>query len=199
MKHAHIIIFLLCIFPLCTSAQEENLTIPQKHEEIKQKIEEKINNLQTQIEEKRVEIKEQIRSTQEDQQTKLQILAQERVSKIITQIFEQFEAMIVKFDGIILRVENRISKLDEENIDTTQSKELLLESKEKLEEATALIAATKLELQTMLLSEISKEQIKTSIVLCKDSLKEVKQSLVHVINSIKIVGDLSLDTVFIEE
>ena len=199
MKHAHTIIFFFCILPIFAYAQEENLAIPQKREEIKQKIEEKTDNLQLQIQEKRIEVKEQISLVKEDQQAKLQILAQERVSKIITQIFEQFEAMIVKFDGIILRLENRILKLEEENIDTTQSKELLAQAKLKLEEATTLIAATKLEIQTALLDDISKEQIKTSVVLCKDSLKNVKHALIEVINSLKMIGDLSLDTIFIEE
>ena len=180
-------------------AQEETLIIPQKREEIKQKIEEKKGALQVQIEQKREEIKEQIDSVPEEQKTKLQILAQERVLKVLTHIFEQFEATVVKFDGIILRIENRIAKLENENIDVSQTKELLAVSKTKLQETTTLIAATKIELETLISSEISKDQIKTSVTLCKESLKEVKASLIEVIDSLKLFGDLSAESIFIEE
>jgi hypothetical protein len=179
-------------------AQEETLIIPQKREEIKQKIEEKKSILQTQIVQKREEVKEQINSFPKEQKTKLQILAQERVLKAVTHIFEQFEATIVKFDGIILRVENRIAKLENEGVDATKTKELLEVSRVKLQETTALVAANKLELGALIATEISKDQIKTSVTLCKESLKEVKMSLIEVIDSLKLLGDVSSDSIFIE-
>lgn len=164
---------------------EEALTIPQKRDEIKQKIEEKKFELQDEIKEKQVEIKNKIASSSEEQKIKLQIFAQERVLNILVQIFEQFEAVLVKFDGIVIRIDARITKLDESNFDTTEQKELLKIAKQNIQDSTALVAATKLELQSLVTDEISKNQIKSSIQACKDSLKKSHQSLVDVVESLK--------------
>lgn len=178
---------------------EENTFIPQKREEIQQKIAEKKIELQFQIELKREEIQQKIESLPKEDKRTLQFFAKERVSKAISHIFEQFEAVIVKFDGIVFRIENRIIKLEKEGVNVEKPKEMLVASKIKVQESATLVAATKIELQALILGEVSKDQIKTSIELCKKSLEDTKQSLIEVVESLKILGDISSDTLFIEE
>jgi len=171
-------------------AQEIDAPLPllQKREEIKQHIEQKQIELHPQIQEKRQEIQNQV-ETEGEQKTKLQILAQERVLKIVSLVFEQLEAVLVKFDGIVVRIEARIAKLNEQGTSTTKTEQLLLEAKTQIEDSTALIAATKIELQTSIMTETSKEDIKKSIEACKTSLKETQQVLIDVIVSLKNLGN----------
>ncbi len=188
MKHTVIAAVLLLGLGTTVFAQEttkSTSTIPQKREEIKEKIEQKKMELQPQIEEKRQAIKEQILDKKSEKGTQLQILAQDRVSKILSHIFERFEAVLVKFDGIVLRINNRITKLQEQGVDVTESKRLLEEAIEHIEESASLIAASKIELQETLTTPTSKEDIKTTIEICKTSLKKTQQALVAVIGSLK--------------
>lgn len=164
-------------------------SIPQKREEIKQFIETKKAELKPIIDEKRQEIKAQIVDSKDVQKTQLQILAQQRVLKVVNSIFEVFEAVLVKFEGIIVRIEARIEKLNSQDVDTAESQALLLQAKASLKDTTALISATKIELQNAIESEISKDQIKLSIETCKKSLKGTQELLVQVISSLKNDGD----------
>lgn len=179
------------IFSLLTSfafAQEQAKplsSLPQKKEEIKLHIDGKKEELKIQIEEKRVEIKNQFDLQKNGTTTRLQFFAQERVTKIVSLIFQQFEAVLVKFDGITLRLQARIQKLNDQGISTTVSETLLLNAQSKIQESTTLIVATKLELESAIAGEISKEQIKNSIDACKTSLKETQEALIDVINSLK--------------
>jgi hypothetical protein len=182
------------------SAEEQKLSLPQNREEIKQKIEEKKSEVQNKIEEKRAEIKGQIQQVAEEQKTEVQIFAQERILKILQQIFEKFDAVLVKFDGISERIDIRISKNEENGLDMTKQKELLAAAKENILQSTALVAATKIELDTLIKSAtFSKEQIKKSVDVCKESLKTTQKSLVDVIESLKLVGDISSDNLIFEE
>lgn len=192
MKKTILPLALFLLIGTSVYAQETSVTtatFPQKREEIKQRIEEKKNELQPLIEKKREEIKKQISEDQGEIKTKLQFFAQDRVSKVLIQIFERFEAVIIKFDGVVLRLENRITKLDEQNIDTTIPKELLLEAKTDIAQAIALITASKIELQKTLTQETSKEELKKTIEVCKTSLKEVQSSLIAVVISLKNLGE----------
>jgi hypothetical protein len=198
MKYKAIILIISLLYITPVFAQEQDLQILQTREEIREKILFKNSELQEKIELKRIEIKQKIEAISEEQKIKTNILIQERVLKIIIQVFEQLEAMIVKFDGIVIRIENRIAKLDAEDIDTSNTKELLIESKTKIEEATVLIAATKLELESRISTEISKEEIKASIELCKNILEETRLSLIKVVRSLKLLGEFSTDSILIE-
>ncbi len=173
------------VFALETSTTTQ--AIPQKREEIKQRIEEKRMELQSQIQEKREEVKKQILEKKSDVKTRLQILAQDRVSKILLQIFERFEAVLVKFDGIVLRIETRITKLNEQDISTTESQELLILAKKQIEDSNALIAASKIELKAAVTTETSREDIRNTIEICKTSLKKSQDALIAVIASLKSV------------
>ncbi|MEN9921444.1 MAG: hypothetical protein RLZZ517_422 [Candidatus Parcubacteria bacterium] len=199
MKYIYIpaVFFLMFSF---VSAEEQKLSLPQNREEIKQKIEEKKSEVQNKIEEKRAEIKGQIQQVAEEQKTEVQIFAQERILKILQQIFEKFDAVLVKFDGISERIDIRISKNEENGLDMTKQKELLAAAKENILQSTALVAATKIELDTLIKSAtFSKEQIKKSVDVCKESLKTTQKSLVDVIESLKLVGDISSDNLIFEE
>lgn len=193
MKHTFLYLIIFFAINNVAFAQENEknlLPIPQKREEIKQYIEEKKSELQPQIQEKRQEIKDQIEIQGQEQKTKLQILAQERVLKIISYIFEQFDAILVKFDGITLRIDTRITKLKEQGIPTKDLEDLVLKAKLKVQNSNALIAASKIELQTSITTETSKESIKSTIESCKVSLKEAQASLVGVIDALKIIENV---------
>lgn len=186
MKHVFIYITLFFAFsPFVFAQEQEVLVIPQKQEEIKKHIEEKRTALQSQIQEKQEEIQEQIRAT--SSKPSFEFFTQERTLKIISRIFEQFEAVLVKFDGIIIRIEARITKLNEQGISTLPIEELLLETKIQIKDSTALIIASKIELEKAIATEISKEEIKNTIEICKTSLKNTQTSLINVIVLLKNV------------
>jgi hypothetical protein len=194
MKQLILFIFIFSAISYFAFAQDDTLLpIIQKREDIKQYVEEKEQELHSQIQEKRQEIQVQIETQGGEEKTKLQILAQERILKIVTHIFEQLEAVLVKFDGIVMRIDARIIKLNEEGVSTTESEILLVHAKTKIEESSTLVAATKLELQKAITTEISKENIKKSIEICKISLKETQSSLIEVITSLKTEGNFEDD------
>lgn len=186
MKYKAIVLIISLLYVTPLFAQEQNVQILQTREEIRQKISEKNLELQVQILEKQAEIKTQINSfASENQKTKLQIFAQERILKTLTKIFDRYEAVLIKFDGIVARIDTRIAKLEETNINTDSQKQLLALAKQNIQDSTVLLAATKLELENLIKAEVSKEQIKMSIELCKTSLKATHQSLLAVIATFK--------------
>ena len=172
------------------NAQESTISIPQKRVEIQQKIDEKKLILESQIQQKRLEIKEKIDALTPEQKPQFQIFAQEKTLKVISQIFERFEAVLVKFDGIILRTEAKITVLEEAGQDTLIAKELLETAKQDLASSTVLIAASKLELQDSVSKGITKDQIKIIVDLCKESLKNTQQTLMLVVENLKIEQEI---------
>ncbi len=184
--------YLFVFFSIPAFAQEQATTtinFPQKIDEIKQHIEEKKIEFNFEIEQKRLEIKQQIElSNSLENETRLSILSHERVLKAVINVFELFDAVLVKFDGIITRIDARMSKLSEDNIDTLESEKLLDIAKEKLKESIILITSSKIELELAMEGNISKEEIKNIINSCKTSLKVTQSSLADVIDSLKSVS-----------
>lgn len=168
-------------------AQEDSvvLDIPQNKEEIQEKIESKAENIQSIISQKQEEVQVLIEEVPEEQKTKLIPTAQERVLKIITIVFERFGAFIVRYDSIVVRLENRILSIEQQGDSVEVPRELLEKAKLNLLESTALIIATKTELEKAISSETSLEAIRTSINLCRQSLQNTHTSLIEVITSIK--------------
>jgi hypothetical protein len=195
MKYILIIVSILFVFETPVFAEESTSTplyrLPQNRQEIKQKIEEKKIKLETRIQDKQQEIKSFIEEKKEGQKTKLDIFTQQRVATILANIFERFDAVLVKFDGVVTRIESRITKLKEENVDTSASEKLLTQAKTKIEDATTLIAASKIELQTAITTQTSKQDIKDTLKICKTSLGETQQALISVITSLKGLSDVN--------
>lgn len=198
-----IIFYTVLFFAFSTPvfAQQQStstISFPQKTQEIKQHIEEKKIDLSLEIQQKRQEIKSHIESGNLENKSKLQILSQERVFKIVTNVFELFEAVLVKFDGITTRIDLRISKLKEGGVNTEESENLLMIAKQKIKESTTLITASKIELQEAIKNEITKETIKSITDSCKNSLKETQNSLINVITSLKSSDLIDSETISVE-
>lgn len=192
MKQTILSFALFLILGTTVFAQETSLTIdalPQNRQEIKERITQKNIELQSQIEQKRLEIKEQNQKKEITTKVQLQIVAQDRVSKIVSQIYEKLEAILVKFDGITIRIEARIQKLKDKGMNTENAEALLTISKVNIEDTTTLIAASEFEIQNSLETKTSVEVIKSAIEECKISLKTIQSGLVEVVSSLKILGD----------
>lgn len=174
-------------------AEDSQIQIPQNKTEIEQKIVEKQAALQSQINKRQPEIRA-IFDKQTDQ-TKLQITAQERISKAITIIFERMNAFVIRYDGIVQRLDVKISEMESGEA-KSQAELLVIEAKTSLLDTTALITAAQKEIEESLNTKTSLEAIRLSVELCKESLKKTHDSLVLVIQNIKatdIEESLSLE------
>lgn len=160
----------------------------QRRDEIKAHFEEQKIKLGSKVEEKRQEIKKRLEERKIDSKTRLEEGSKERILKITNHIFDKSEAFLVKFDGIVDRIEERITKLKDSGADTSEAENLLDQAKVKIEDTTTLLVATKLELQNSIDTETSKEEIKITIQDIKTSMKETHASLVKVIESLKNLG-----------
>jgi hypothetical protein len=181
-------IFLLLFLGLVstTNAQESQIQIPQSKEEIQLRLETKKQTLQTQITQKRQEIKDALAGSSDS--IKLPITAQERVSKATAIIFDRLEAFIIRYDGLIQRLETRISNTPESDT-KIKATQLLLDAKINLNESTTLILATRKEIEDSLLTKTSLEIIKTNVEICRASLKKTHDALLLTIRSIKAVDE----------
>jgi len=161
----------------------------QNREEIRDRMQEKREEMRGEISEKREEVRQTITERKEARKVQLQANAQERVLKITGKIFERFDAVLIKFDGITQRIESRITKLEEEGSDMTEARSALEDAQSNATETTALILATKEEIELLVSDESSKEGIRTLMTQVKVSLQETKKSFLKIISLIETSKD----------
>jgi len=188
-----IIITAFLLLPLHIHAQE--VAFPQNINEIKQKIDHKRNPLSERIELKKQEL-QQKRATTTD--SSIQILTQEKVSKIIEHTFNKFEAVLVRFDGIVARLEVRISKLEQNNAGVVELKESLDKVKISIDDAYVLILASKEDFPKEDVVSLNKDEIKQSFAEYKKSLKNIQDSLLSISQSLRNKDNLE-DEEFLSE
>lgn len=175
-----IIITTFIFLPFCTHSQE--VVFPQKIDEIKQKVEYKKESLHEKIQLKQQEL-QQKKATSTD--TVVQIFTQEKLLKISEHAFDKIEAILVKFEGIVARLEVRISKLEESGVDVVSSKELLSKAKISIEDTYVLIFAAEANLNNEKTLSINIKQLKDSFTEYKDMLKSTQDTLLLVVESLK--------------
>jgi len=154
----------------------------EKRAKLKETIKENRDKIQKEREDLRIEIK--------DKKAKLQIEIEKKRNNQIEQIKERaikkITAAIVRLENMQARLETRIAKLDEKNIDTATAKASLMVSKQKIVDAKIAIENVKSIVTTidMKVSEkvnLVKEAGKKVELLLKESHK----SLVEAISNLK--------------
>ncbi len=197
MKYILIVSFFL--FPLSfVFAEDSSVTIPKTVEEIKQAVSEKKVKFKTEIEQKSLIIREDFLNNI-DKKAEIQIFTQQKLAQNTSEVFEKFEAVLVKFQGISDRIDVRIQKLEEKGVNTTKQKELLLIAKQNIAQSFVLISAIRSEIEpNIVMTPISKEYIQKYIFDVKENLKNTQKSLVDVIVSLKVAGDISSESIIFE-
>jgi len=179
------------------SAQEATSSLeqfPQTKEEIHTYFDARSSEFSVQVEEKQKEIRAQFEIQKEVNPG--QVILQDKLGKILSRIFERFEAVVVRFDGILERITARLEKLDEQNIDTSVVKKSIEEARARSAESIILISATQKELEDAVANGVSREQIRNSVTLCKESLKTTQDALTRVVEDLKNISaeeDISLE------
>lgn len=178
--------FFLVVNPVCAqNNQSVSSTVTpvqvreQNLEELRVRLQEKIEEQQQIREENRVTIR-----------ARLSEMRQERIRFFFGRLTIRFEAAINRLERLIARIETRLDRIEasDEEVDSTAIREEVEEAKRKLEEARVALAEAKESLEGILSAEDPKtafEDVRDLIGGIKEELKEVHQILVQVIGDIK--------------
>lgn len=189
-----ICVLLLAMIQSEVSAQEveENQEpIIFDRNESKAKFEERKEQIQQKVEEKRLEIKESVSQMQGERRIKLHEQAQERVFTAIDKVLSRFEAVTVRYDGLTIRIQSRIDKMNQDGLDTSSALQLFIIAQENLDNSVADIAVAREKIKNMLQEESSKETLKALVLDLKTSLRTTHVSYIETVKALK---EISLDS-----
>ena len=156
-----------------TQLREQNL------EELRIRLQEKIEEQKKVREENRVTVR-----------ARLSEMRQERIRTFFGRLTIRFEAAIARLERLISRIESRLEtiKVNNEEVEAETIEGELAEAKEKLAEAETALEEAETSLEEILNAEDPKaafEYVRELIMGIKEQLKEVHQILVEVIGDIK--------------
>lgn len=179
---------------LSVSAQEPLDAFPQTKEQIQAYFDARSAEFSVEVQEKQKEISSQFQVSTDISPG--QVILRDKIAEVLGRVFERFEAVIVRFDGIVQRINVRIEKLEEQGTDTEQVKLSLQEAQIEIKKSIILILAIQTELKLAISQGTSREQIKNMVDTCKDSLKTTQTALERVVEGLKNISeeeDISLE------
>ncbi len=171
----------IVLLPVASFAQEATTT--KNREAIK-----------TQIEQKREEIKKQVEQRKEELKTKIEERKQlvnskidERLGDFIGKLEKRFDSAIERLEILVTRIESRIAKMDDEDIDTTKAKELLTDAKTKIATAKTSILAIGTKADEVLAGDVRAlyPELKEVVAKAKTDVKSAHEALVLVVRELK--------------
>jgi chromosome segregation ATPase len=144
-----------------------------------------IKTLKEKVEAKRDEVKNKIEERKDDARERIET----RFAKFMAKVVERLNAAAGRFDKITLRIESRLTKLEDEGADESKARALLITAKQKLDIARISInnvniaASSTISASTTL--KMNYPAIKNVVEKAKDDLKATQAALVDVIRNIK--------------
>lgn len=193
-NHIKILIFIAILIGIPSRINAQDIFIPQTTYEIKQKIQEKSILLDQKINEKKEQITQSVSTS--TQNIGYYILTEEERTEEINHIFDSFEALLIRFETIIARLELRISKLEQQQIDVSEAKQLLENTKSSLEESYVLVLATRKYIEENRPYSLTTDQMKHYINENKTNLKKIQQTLLATVFALKNKDIQTDDSIF---
>lgn len=163
----------------------------QKRETIKNDLESRKESLKQEMEQRKETIKNSIEERRQNIADKIEV----RTSQFVQNVIKRLNAAADRLDILMQRIESRIAKIKERNIDTSAAEELLSVAQSKISEAKTSIAAISFQPNTdsdsasaSTTNDVIKEAFESTrvqIELAKQNLKEAHSALVDVIKNLK--------------
>ena len=163
--------------------------VETKREIIKSEPEQKRETIKEEMEAKRESIKKEVEQRRENAIGKIQ----ERLNEFVENIIERFEAAVGRLERLAERIDSRIVKMEAENIDVKNAKELLAIAKIKIETARTSISEVDLESQIISSSAATTtavvkedfQDLKAQMEKAKKDIKAAHATLVEVVKNLK--------------
>lgn len=161
----------------------------EKRETLKDEMEQKRETIKGEIENKRESIKDEVEKRRENAIENIQ----NRLNKFVHNVTERFDAAIERLEKLASRIDGRITKMEAENIDVTNAKELMVVAKIKIETAKTSIAGLSLESEVISSSTATTtvdikedfQNLKNQVEKAKKDIKAAHAALVEVIRNLK--------------
>ena len=201
LKIISTVILGLMLLPIASFAETGSTTSTTTRASIKTEIEKrreeaknKIDQNKQEFELRKEEIKQGMETKREELKQKVEERKQmidskieERLSKFISKLEERFNSAIERLEILVTRIESRIAKMDEEDIDTTKAKELLTEAKGKIEIAKTSILAIGTKADEVLAGDTRAlyPELKTVVEKAKSDIKSAHEALINVVRELK--------------
>ncbi len=187
--------------------EARKMELEQKREDLKMEMEKRREELKTQMEERKDEMeqkretvkdqveaqREEIRNQMEERREGAIGVIKERLSKFTENLVKRFDAAIERLEVLADRIDSRISKMEAENLDVTDAKELMVVARIKLE--TAKTSAAGIDLESVLVASSTAtttatikadfDSLRTQIEKAKSDIKAAHAALVDVIKNLK--------------
>ena len=179
---------ILCVLPVISLAETSTSTDHQDRKTtIKEEVEAKKETIKQNLQTKKEEIKNSVEKTRQNATNKIV----DRINQFVQNIITRYEAAINRLETLSARIDSRITKMEDKNIDVTIGKDLLAIARTKIETAkisTAGIASTTDNMIFGTTTAAVKENfqaIKTQIEKAKEDIKAAHAALVDVVSSLK--------------
>lgn len=196
MKTLTIAILLL----IATGVNAQTTTLPLRGDSIQRKMQDVQHMIGTKVEENRERIQlhrddiaEQVEEHRKERRIKLQEHRQDKVKNLTNRIGEHLEIVIQRFENIVERFDSRLSKMEEKNIDISDTENALDKAKESIESLKTVISGVKSNIDTILEGEFSREEIHTEIDIAKNAIKNTREMITNALNTFK--ASVKIDTI----
>lgn len=116
----------------------------------------------------------------------------ERVRNSIGKIGDKFNIVIERFEDIIDRFESRLDKFDEQGVDNSETRDLLLLATDNVNNLKEIISNSQSSLEKLISEEVSIDDIRSTIDTVRDSVNLTRDSIVDALNNFK--ASIEVDT-----
>lgn len=151
-------------------------------------LEERVEERRDEIKETVAERREQIQENIAERRAALASRVQERITNLAANISNRMEAAIVRLENIVTRLESRIAKLDEADVDVTAAAEALVEAQTSLDLARVTLAGIDAQVSVAVGSENPREDwqaVKAVFTETRDHIKSAHEQLRAVVALLK--------------
>lgn len=139
----------------------------------------------------------------------LQTRAQERITKLVANISNRFDATITRFSNISTRLEQRITKLSSDGMDTSAALTELRNAQTYIDEARVMMAEIDVTVYNVVTSESPRtawptvrtnlQEVHTKLITTQESLRTVVAVLKNAPSQTEVVTSTSTDETIVED
>jgi DNA anti-recombination protein RmuC len=145
---------------------------------------------------------EEMKQKQEERQTNLKGEMKDRLGEFLKRTVARFEAAIERLNDMANRIDSRIQKLADRDVDVATAQSLLADARISIGEASDAVLSVEVEIATALESESPREAlggVRELLVVARDAIKDAHRALVAVIVELKqgllqLEADASVDS-----
>jgi chromosome segregation ATPase len=187
MKILLAIIMLLIALPASAQTYEiDGKNIQNRVQELKETINKRTTEYQRQLhQESDASIDRNKERDLETRKIQLKDHRTDRVRGLIAQIGDKFTLVTERFENIINRFESRLDKFDELDVDTSDTRELLILASNEVDNLKTIISNLDETLQELLAAEVSIEDIRSEVNDVRHAINTTRDSIKNALNSFK--------------